>query len=176
MRKIILAVLFTMFLVTPALARGKNLNSLVTDEKSLKVYLGDFTSQSEKVPAETMKNILKETLAGRNKEHFIITDKKENSDVIVSWNLTSYKYSNKDPIDNVVGGTTALIVDAMVDQNYAQVQIEYTVTRTKDMKKLWYRKEAISVTQTIMPEPDSIPKVLKEASKRFIYLCFGKTR
>lgn len=175
MKKIILILFCLSFICAPAYAREKNLYRLV-EAGTLKVYLADFQSDVEKVSPEIFKGILKETLATRKKENFEIVENKESANVVINSKILTYKYLAKDPVDNVIGGTTALIVDAMVAQNYAQVKIEFTVKNQIDDRKLWSDKIVTSVTQTNMPEPDSIPKVLKECSKRFIFLCFGKPK
>lgn len=175
MKRLILVIGCFLFLCTFAYARGKNLYQLV-ETGTLKVYLADFQSDIEKISPETFKKILGETLSARKKENFKIVENKGSADIIINSKILAFKYLEKDPIDNVIGGTSALIVDAMVSQNYAQVQIEFTINKAGDGRKLWYDKVISSVTQTNMPETDSIPKVLKECSKRFIFLCFGKSK
>jgi hypothetical protein len=156
-----------------AYERSKNLHRFV-EEGTLKIYLGDFKSDTDKVSPDNFKTILGDFLAKRKKEHFEIVSAKENSELVIDSKILSFTYLDKDPIDQFVGGTTGLIVDALVNQNYAKVQVEFTVYKTEDMKKIWSGKDAVSVTQTNMPEADSIPKVLNETSKRFVVLCFGR--
>lgn len=175
MKKIVL-IFLCILLVCPSLyARGKNLYHLV-EGRTLRVYLALFQSDTEKISADIFKNILKETLAARKKESFEIVEDKESAEVVINCNMLAFKYLEKDPVDNIIGGATALLVDAAVDQNYAQVQAEFTVLRANDNRRLWHDRIITSVTQSDMPEPDSIPKVLKECSKRFIFLCFGKPK
>lgn len=174
MNRKILILLFLLSLCHPVYGRDKNLYHLV-EGKTLKIHLGDFKSDTEKISIEAFKDILKETLISRKKENFSVLSDKESAEVIVECNILSFKYLEKDPIDQVMG-TTALIADALVEQNYAQVQVEFSVYRRKDNRRLWHNRFVTSVTQSNMPEPDSIPKVLVECARRFIFLCFGKPK
>lgn len=174
MKKIMFIILGLLAICPPVYARGKNLYHLV-EGKALKVYLNEFKSASEKVSTEVFKNILKEALVSRKKENFEVVEKSESAEIIVDCNILGFKYLEEDPVDQVMGAT-ALIADALVTQNYAQIQVEFQVLRVKDNRRLWRDKFVTSVTQTDMPESDSIPKVLKECSKRFIHLCFGKPK
>lgn len=174
MNRKIWTILFLLFVCPPAYAREKNLYHLV-EGKSLRVYLGDFKSDTEKISGEVFKDILKDTLIARKKESFKVLTERESAEVIVECNVLTFKYLEKDPIDQVMG-TTALIADALIDQNYAQVHVEFSVYRRSDNRRLWKNKFVTSVTQSNMPEPDSIPKVLVECARRFIFLCFGKPK
>lgn len=175
MNRKIFILLFILSVCSPVYGRGKNLYHLV-EEGKLKVYLADFQSDTEKVSPKVFKNIFKDTLSTRKKENFEIVENKESAEILVSCNILSFKYLEKDPVDHIVGGISGLIVDTLVDQNYAQVEVEFSVFRSSDNRRLWHNKFATSVTQSDMPEPDSIPKVIVECSKRFIFLCFGKPR
>jgi hypothetical protein len=159
--------------VVYAYDRGKNLSSM-TEGKTIKIYLGDFKSDSDKINADAFKNVMKDFLAGRKKESFEIVADKKDSEIVIESKILAYRYLEKDPIDNVIGGTTALIVDALVPQNYVQVKVEFTVFATDSMRKLWSKKDVVSVTKTNMLEQESIPLVLKESAKRFVALCFVK--
>lgn len=175
MKKILLILIFLFFISPPVYAKRKNLYNLV-EGKTLRVYLSSFQSGTEKISSDLIKNTVKDILTARKKESFEIVENKESADLLIDCNLLLFKYLQKDPIDNVIGGTTALIVDALVSQNYAQVQVEFTVLSAKDGRRMWHDKIISSVTESDMPEPDSIPKVLKECTKRFIFLCFGKPK
>lgn len=174
MKRMIL-ILCILAICPPVYARGKNLYHLV-EGKKLKVYLSNFQSDTEKISPEDFKTIFRDSLIARKKENFEVVEDKESADVLIDCNILSFKYLEKDPIDNVIGGTTALIVDALVSQNYAKVQVDFSVIRASDNRRLWHDRFVSSVTESDMPEPDSIPKVLKECSKRFIFLCFGKPK
>lgn len=175
MKTLYLILSFVLLLSPSVYARGKNLYNLV-EGTTLKVYLADFKSDTEKILPESFKDIFKNTMAERKKESFEIVNSQENADICVFSNILAYKYLEKDPTDHIVGGISGLIVDALVDQNYVKVQVEFSVERASDSRRLWHDKFVTSVTQSNMPEPDSIPKVLKECSKRFIFLCFGKPK
>lgn len=175
------ASLFFIFALEPIYARGtrgaraKNLYPLV-EHKTLKVYLGSIESESEKVSSEEFREALRDFLQSRKKENFIVTDTKEEAKIIINAKLLDYKYLEDDPVDQLSGGLTGLLVDAAVSQNYARVDVEFTVLRTKDNRKLWHREFYSTVTESDMPEPESIPKVLKQSCKQFVFLCFGKSK
>lgn len=178
MRKLVLVFLALAILTAPAHARyvkRKNLYNLV-DNKVLKVYLGDFTSCTDKITPEKLKSTLKDIMLARKSERFEIATNKEDSDIIINGDIVAYRYLDKDPIDHIAGGTTGLLVDAVVDQNYVQVKVKFTVLKTKNGRKLWEKTIPVSVTETDMPEADSIPKIIDESERRFIWYCFGKPK
>lgn len=183
-RKTLIAVLCLAFLVSTILPlyarptmhrRGKNLHRLV-DHKTLKIYLGDIESNSNKISKELFKKTIKDFLAARNKENFVITDTKDTAQVIINATLLDFKYLEKDPVDHLAGGWTGLLIDAAVDQNYARIDAEFEVIRVKDGRKLWNRKYYSTVTEGDMPEEESIPKVLNTCCKQFVFLCFSKSK
>lgn len=177
MKRLMLVILFLAVVATPVHARQvwrKNLYPLVENGKTLKVYLNDFKSVTENISADQFKQILKDALVARKKENFVVVADKQDADIVVDADLFFYRYLEKDPVDHLAGGTYGLVADVMISQNYIQIKVVFTVTRAKDGRQLWHRKEGVSVTETDMPEEESIPKVLQEASKRFIFLCFGK--
>jgi len=155
--------------------RGKNLYRLVKN-KTLKVYLENIISEDEKISNEDFKKMLSDIISARKKESFEVTGTKEEAEVVVDATLLDFIYLDKDPVDHLAGGTYGLLIDAMVKQNYARINAKFIVKRVRDNRKLWSRKYYVTVTQTEMPEPDSIPKVLKECCNRFIFLCFGKPK
>lgn len=183
-RKGVIAVICLLFVISavaplyarePMHRRGKNLYRLV-EGKTLKVYLGSIESETEKISPEEFRRTLKNLLLGRHKERFVITDSKESAKIIINAKILNFKYLEEDPVDQIVGGLSALLVDAAVTQNYARVDAEFTVIKAKDGKRIWHREFYTTVTESDMPEPESIPKVLKECCKRFVFLCFGKPK
>lgn len=175
MKKIIFILLGISNICPSVYAGDKNLHYLV-EGRTLKIYLSRFQSETEKVSPDIFRNILKNILLTRKKENFEVVEDSESAEIIIDCNILSFKYLEKDPIDNIVGGTTALIIDALVKQNYANIEVKFTVKRAKDNKKLWQDRFVSSITQTNMSEFESIPKVINECSKRFIHLCFGKPK
>jgi hypothetical protein len=175
MKKLVLALLIVIIACPTVFALGKNLNNLVANGKPIKIYLADFKSCSDKISTDTFKTVFKDTLSARKKENFVIVPDKATADLILNCDIVNYRYLEKDPVDHFVAGTYGLIADALVKQNYVQIQIEFNVYKPASNKRVWRDKCYVSLTQTNMPEPDSIPKVLKESAKRFAYLCFGKS-
>ena len=177
MKRLIFLLLFLTVISSPAYARRvwrKNLYPLVENGKTIKVYLGNFQSVTDNISPSQFKQVLKDIITARNKENFEFTSDRQNADIAVDADLFFYRYLEDDPVDHFAGGTYGLVADVLVSQNYVQIKVDFTVTRVKDGKRLWHRKEGISVTETNMPEEESISKVLQETSKRFIFLCFGR--
>lgn len=156
-------------------AKRKNLYNLV-ENKTLSVYLGSIESETDKISPDVFRRILKDFLLARKKETFEITDTKESAKIIINAKLLDYKYMEEDPIDNIVGGTSGLIMDILLKQSYARVDVEFVVIRVSDSRKLWSNKFYSTITMSEMSLPDSIPRVLIECCKRFVSTCFGKPR
>lgn len=171
----LISIVESLYAREPRPARAKNLYRLV-ENRALKVYLGSIESESEKVSPEEFGEVIKNFLLGRSKERFVVTDSKESAEIVIDAKLLNYKYLEDDPVDQVVGGLSGLLVDAAVKQNYARVDVEFTVLKVKGSRKLWQRKFYSTVTESDMPEPESIPKVLKQCCKQFVFLCFGKSK
>lgn len=155
--------------------RNRNLNNL-TKAKTLKIYLGEFKSDSDKITADKFKQAFKQDLLDKITYNFDIVDTKEEAKLVIDADLVSYRYLEDDPPDQIVGGVTGFVVDCIVKQNYAEIIAYYEVRRTKDNKRLWYRKFKSTVTRGNMPEDDAIPRVLNACADRFIALCFGSPR
>lgn len=168
-----------LIITSTAFARSKiryrNLHRLV-EEKPLKVYLDAFKSDSDKISPDLFQKAVKETMLNRENEKFIITATKEEAHIAVSAGLLSYRYLEEDPPDQIIGGVSGFVLDCVVKQNYADVNVDFTVKRTSDNKRLWHRKFMTSVTHSNMPEDEAIPRVLNDCAVRFIDLCFGKPR
>lgn len=156
-------------------ARPKNLNRLI-DERVLIVYLNNFTSETDKISADQFKDELKKFLQARIKERFEVTDKKETAEVYIDAKVNKYQYLEKDPVDQVSGGWSGLLVDAAVDQNYARIDVNMSIVRVKDNKTLWEKDFYSTVTRSNMPEADSIPRVIEQCCKQFVFMCFGKSK
>lgn len=177
MRKVSLFLVLLFFIILPSFSLyAKNLRSYTEDGKTLNIFLNNFSSLSDKVNPEQFKEILADALKNRKSQKFSIMKSKDGAQLYIDCTIKSFLYLEKDPIDQFSAGTTGLIVDAFVSQNYAKIEAEFSVYRAKDDKNMWSSTEVVTVTQSNMPEADSIPKVLQETAKRFIFKCFGKRR
>ena len=156
--------------------RSKNLYRLVKDRKTLKVYLSNIESDAEEISSDIFRKTISDFLSKRGKENFLITDNKEAAEIVIDAKIIDYKYLEDDPVDQLAGGLTGLFVDAAVKQNYARIDVEFTVIRTRDSRRLWYRNFYSTVTESDMPEEESIPKVLKQCCKQFVFLCFSRSK
>lgn len=156
--------------------RTKNLYGLVKDNKTLKVYLGSVESDAGEISSDVFRKVLKDFLSKRGKENFLITDTKEAAEVVIDAKIIDYKYLEEDPVDQISGGLTGLFVDAAVKQNYARIDVDFTVIRTRDSRKLWQRNFYSTVTESDMPPEASIPKVLEQCCKQFVFLCFSSSK
>ncbi|GAG88024.1 unnamed protein product, partial [marine sediment metagenome] len=58
----------------------------------------------------------------------------------------------------------------------SRLDVEFDIVRIRDGKGIWKRKFYSTVTESNMPEPESIPKALRESVKQFVFLCFGKPK
>ena len=175
MKRFILAFFSFFFIVSCVYAdrpQKENLYKLVK-QKPLQVYLDDFRSETKKISAQDFKKILEETMLARKTEHFEFV--KEGADIIIKANIIFYRYLEKDPVDFLVG-TGGIISDAIISKNYVQVKADFSVSKANTGRLLWSKKVEASITESNMPENESIPRVLHRCAKQFIIQCFSKTK
>lgn len=151
-----------------------NLSSLVDSGKTIKVFLQNFTNESgqTQISADLFKKAVETALSNRKAVKFEIVQSPEASDVQISGAIKNYSYSKTDPI-NSYGATATLVLDAVTNENYAEMTVAFTVTDTKRGNVLWSKEIKGYIEHTMTPE-QSLPLVYDKVSRDFLWRSFGK--
>lgn len=171
-----LAALAVIFFATSLLAAGNDLSALVQNKDIIKVYVKDFVNESGQgqILAADFKKALENTIANRKSVKFELVLSPGASDVQISGVIKKYLYSEADPITSFAG-PTALLVDAVTTENYAELVVDFTVTDTKSGGVLWEKSMKSFVKHTMTPA-QSIPMVYEKLSRDFLWKSFGKRK
>ena len=180
MKKILYTMLAAVTIVLAMSTHGfckdkTNLYNLFRKKAVTKVYIPPIenASDSSKAGTDALMQELKDALINRKSIVFKIVDKKEDSDIVISCNLVTFLWSDKDPIDFIVG-VYGVAYDALTTENYAFQEVVFTVTDTKKAKILWSKKLKIEYTKKSMTEDESIPLINKKTVRTFMRDCFSK--
>ncbi len=170
------AVVIVLAMSTHGFCKDKtNLYNLFRKKAVTKVYIPPIenVSDNSKADADALMQELKDALANRKSIVFKIVDRKEDSDIAISCNLVTFFWSDKDPVDLLLG-TYAIAYDMLTTESYAFQEVVFTVIDTKKAKILWSEKLKIDYTKKGMTEDQSIPLINKKTVKTFIRNCFSK--
>lgn len=180
MRKILNTIIVALTLVLVISSHGfckdkTNLYNLFRKKAVTKVYIPPIENLSDnnKADADALAKELKDALSNRKSIVFEIVDRKEDSDIAISCNLVTFFWSDKDPVDLLLG-TYAIAYDMLTTESYAFQEVVFTVIDTKKAKILWSEKLKIDYTKKGMTEDESIPLINKKTVKTFIRDCFSK--
>jgi len=151
-----------------------NLSSLVDSGKTIKVFLKSFVNESgqSQISADDFKKAVETAIKNRRAVKFEIVESPEASDVQISGAIKNYLYSKTDPI-NSYAATATLVLDAVTNENYAEMTVDFTVTGTKKGDLLWSKEIKGYVEHTMTPE-QSLPMVYDKVSRDFLWRSFGK--
>lgn len=175
----ILGVILNIVLSDPLFARTKIKRDTLyplTEKGPVKVYLNEFTSKTDYANPQRLKEIMNEFLKSKQQPRFVITNTCNKADIMINCRILTQRYLEKDPVDQVIGGSTGLIIDLIIPQNYTDCWVVFDVYRTTDHKRLWHKKFKVSVTQSNMAEEESLPILYKEVAKRFVEYSFSKPK
>ena len=179
---LILAGLLIAFSITPVSARPfrrvKNLYSRAQNNKPVTVYIGPVNDEHGEnlLSPEILKKAIEKYMAQRRTENFQMKNDPSEADLLVEINILKYRYLEDDPVDQITGGITGIIVDAAVKQPYADVTAEISVTDKKKGKVVWEKQLPASITETGMTPEDAPEKVSHILAKQFVFRCFGKPK
>lgn len=142
----------------------------------VKVCVSGVTNESgqAQIAADDFKKALESSLRNRRSMKFEIVSDPASSDFQIAAVIKKYAYSKTDPV-NSAAGPSALILDAVTTENYAELGVDFTVTSTKSGKVVWKDNVFDCVEHTMTPA-ESIPMVYDKAARRFLWKAFGKGR
>lgn len=140
----------------------------------VKIYISGVTNESgqSQINPEDFKKALESSLKNRRSVKFEIVSDPASSDFQIAAVIKKYSYSKTDPI-NSVAGPSALLLDAATTENYADLDVDFTVTSTKDKNIVWKDNVSDYVEHTMTPD-ESIPMVYDKVGRRFLWKAFGK--
>lgn len=137
-------------------------------KQTIKVYINDFknSSQETQIDPSEMAGILKDTLKNRKDIIFSIATIPNEADMIIDCDIKKFEYREIDPIDSYMG-SAALIMDILVQQNYAMMEAEFNI---KDLKVNRSSSQLVKskFNKSNMPRHESYPFIMKEVAKDFI--------
>ena len=180
MKKILHITLLVFFLVlmssTNGFCRDKtNLYNLFRKKAVTKVYFSPIEnlSNNPKADISSLTQELKEAFKKRESIKFNIVGSEDDSDIIIAGDLVTFYWSDKDPIDLIVG-VYAIAYDLLTTESYAFQEVIFSVTDTKKNKLLWNKKLKIDLTKKGMTEDESIPLINQKTASTFMRDCFSK--
>jgi hypothetical protein len=159
------------------LAREEDLSGLAQKKKPLAVSLAGFADQSGQagINAAEFKKAFETALVKRGGgRSFRLAESPDASDVQIAATIKKYQYLEKDPITSW-GSPTLLLLDAVTTENYAEMEVEFTVTDTRTNSILW-KNTASTFIKRMMSRDQSIPLVYDKLSRTFLWKCFGRPR
>ena len=156
----------------------RNLWKYVAEGQPVSVCFGSVRNTQDNSPLTP--DLLVQTFSAymrqRNTETFQVVETAAEADLVMDITVLEYTYSDKDPVDQLVGGATGLVLDAAVTQAYVAAKIQYTVTDPRKNRAVWKKTLPNSVTAGGMTAEDAPEKVARQAAKNFIFQCFGKPK
>jgi hypothetical protein len=175
-RVIITAAIALLAAWQPVSAATVDISRFTQKGNPVKVYISDVRNSSgqQQVSADAFKKVLESSIKNRRSVKFQIVDNAASSDFQIAAVINKYNYSKADSV-NSVAGPSALILDAVTTENYAEIGVDFTVTRTKDGAVAWKDNVLDYVEHTMTPE-ESIPLVYDKVSRRFLWKAFGKAK
>lgn len=169
-------ILFVLIGSTHGLCRGRsNLYNLFRKKAETRVYIPriEDLSGDNKADITCLTQKLKDALKKRKSIRFDIVEREEDSDITIGCSLLAFYWSEKDPVDLIMG-TYAIAYDLLTTQNYAFQEVIFTVTDTKKNKVLWKERLKIDLTRKNMTEDQSTALINKKTVKTFMRDCFSK--
>ena len=157
-----------------AAAETIDISRYLSKADPIKIYISGVTNESgqDQVTADGFKKALESSIRNRKSVKFEIVNDPASSDFQIAAVIKKYAYSNTDPI-NSVAGPSALLLDAVTTENYAEMGVDFIVTSTKNGKIVWEDNVFDYVEHTMTPS-ESIPMVYDKVARRFLWKAFGK--
>lgn len=190
MKKTLLCLFIISLLLSLAYSYAERLDpmdELIDRDEVLKVYVADVKNSSgnNTVNAENIKFILEKTLSERPPRKFDFSGKTINrkfeivesaslADVVVNSMVIEYLWTDDDPIDIIIG-VYAVAYDALTKENYARMQVVFSINDTKSGVLLWEDKIVATITDKNMSEEDSYTQMEERIVKIFMREIFEKT-
>ncbi len=131
------------------------------------------SSSEPSLDMSLMKQEIQDALSERKSIHFKNVSDPEAADLAVETDIREYHWSDHDPVDMLMGVSSAAM-DAASVEDYAELHAEVTVTDVKKNRVLWKDRIRSAITKKPMSKIESVPLLAKAFSKDFIKQCFGK--
>lgn len=146
------------------------------DKYVIKAYVSDMVNScgDDKIDVKDLKSGIEKALDSRRSHTFKIVSEETEADIIINTEIVEYLWTEEDPVDMIMG--IATVVDAAVQDNYARMQIVFTVIDAKDGAQLWREKLQSTITNATMTEEESYSMSNENIVKVFIRKLFAKPR
>lgn len=173
-RAILIAFAVLLAALQPAAAETVDISRYTERGDPVKVYISGITDSSGHghVSAEAFKKVFESSIRNRRSVKFQIVDNPAASDFQISGVIKKYTYSKDDPI-NSIAGPSALLLDAATSENFAEMDVDFTVTSTGSGKVVWNSAVSDYVEQ-MMTSEESAPLVYDKVARKFLWKAFGK--
>lgn len=153
-----------------------NLCRLADGKGCIKVFINDPVNESGQgqVIPDNLKKSLESALVNRKSVKFEVVKTPEESDVQVATVIKKFQYMQKGPFKPTPGiGTTLLDVAATMTENYAEIIVNFVVTKSQLGDILWKDTLNPYVKKSMSPE-ESVPVLSDKVASHFVWKCFGK--
>jgi hypothetical protein len=166
-----------------------NLYDILENAKEVNTYIADLTDPSGQAGdmLEGIREQLEHALLSRQSANFVMVDDKSKADIIITCDIIERIWLEVDPIDKV-WGAGAVAMDVMKNDNYGRIRADITISkgpagkrlfsrsgaRVRRMTVLWDEIVQATITQTIMPEPESKILLQERLADIFIREAFGR--
>lgn len=173
---IFVAVLVLALLITPIFVKSDNLYEFVMDKQAVNVKIHQFSVAMEckEIDAAKLADAFKEALRKRVSVKFNIVEDPKDADLVVSGDVDSFVYSEKDPIDILI--PIGLVIDLLTTQNYARMIFNVSVYSPAEDKIVWEKRLKGTVNKSDMPRDESLFLVMERSAKIFVRECFARPR
>ena len=158
-----------------AMAEGGSLWHLADQKGSIKVFVSDPGNESgqTQVTPDDLKKALESTFVNRKSVKFELAKTPEESDVQISSVIKKFQYMEKGPLKPTPGITTLLDAAESMAENYAEMSVDFVVTKTKTGEILW-KDTVYPYIKKKMSSKESIPFICDKVAGNFVWKCFGK--
>lgn len=156
-------------------AKDAAIGSLFDGKRVVNVYVDKVVNESgeREISADAYRKSLEKSLTERKSMHFNVVTERAASDISVAAVITDYQYLERGPFHPTPGiGTTLLDAAATATANYVDMTVEYTVTDTASGEVLWHDTLTRHLKKVMTPA-ESVPLIFDQASRFFIWKCFG---
>jgi hypothetical protein len=177
-KKLLAAAVLALAVIVPFLsfASENDLSGLVNNKDAIKVFVGDFANRSgqEQVSAEVFRKAVESVLLKRKAVKFQLVKDASAGDVVISGAIKKYEYLKNDPITSYAG-VGGFMLDAATTENYARMDVEFTVTDPKTKRVLW-KDDITNFIKRMMTPAESIPLICEKVARTFLAKSFGKRK
>lgn len=145
--------------------------------KTVKIFVADVTdsTSAKEMDLALVKERIQTALRDRKSIQFQIVSAAQEADIVMDTQISSYVWTDHDPVDMLVGiGGTA--IDAATIEDYAAIEADVTILDVRSQKPIWQDRVFATITQKPMSKAESLPLVTDNFVKAFIKECFSKRR